>query len=89
MNPLFDDTSLEAEQLLLVLLRQAPPWRRMELQAQMWRTVRSLALCGLRQRFPDAAAEELHRRLADLLLGPEQASMAYPAHEHKRALDAL
>jgi hypothetical protein len=89
MSPLFDDTSPEGEQLLLDLLRQAPPWRRMELHAQIWHTVRSLARCGLQQRFPDAAPEELHRRMADLLLGPEQAFLAYGPRGYESASDAL
>jgi hypothetical protein len=89
MNPLFDDTSPEAEHLMLELLRQSPPWRRMELHAQICRAVRGLALCGLRQRFPNAAQEELHRRLADILLGPEQALLVYGSCGYESASDAL
>lgn len=41
------------------------------------RTARLLALDGLRRRYPEAEPEELRRRLADLLLGPELATKAY------------
>jgi hypothetical protein len=40
-------------------------------------TGRKLAVAGLRERFPGASPEELHRRLAFLLLGPELASKIY------------
>jgi hypothetical protein len=71
------DLRPEAEKVQIELLRQAPAWRKMEMVAQMNETVRTLALCGLRQRHPNASPEELRRRLADLLLGPELAARAY------------
>lgn len=77
MNQLFPDTHPEAERVLLQLLRQAPPWRKLEMVAQMNETVRTLALSGLRQRYPRASADELRRRLADALLGPELAARVY------------
>jgi hypothetical protein len=39
--------------------------------------MRTLALSGLRQRYPQATPQELRRRLADLLLGPSLAAQAY------------
>jgi len=71
------DLRPEAEKVQIELLRQAPAWRKLEMVAQMNLTVRTLALCGLRQRHPNASPEELRRRLADLLLGPELAARAY------------
>jgi len=40
-------------------------------------TVRTLALSGLRQRYPQASPAELNRHLADILLGPQLAQKAY------------
>jgi hypothetical protein len=77
MTTLFPDTHPEAEQVLLNLLRQAPPWRKMEMLGQMNETAKTLALNGLRQRHPQATPQELHRRLADLLLGSELAEKVY------------
>ena len=71
------DTTPEAEAVLLGLWRQTPGWRKWELMEQLNRTARALALAGLRRRHPDAGPEELRRRLADLLLGPELAARAY------------
>lgn len=76
-SPLFADTRPEAEAVLVNLLRQAPPWRKLQMVGQMNQTVCTLALSGLRQRHPHATAEELRRRLADMLLGPELAAQAY------------
>ena len=77
MVPLFSDTRPEAEAVLIGLLRQAPPWRKLRMVGQLNQTVRTLALSGLRQRYPDAAPQELRRRLADLLLGSELAALVY------------
>jgi hypothetical protein len=77
MSESFPDTRPEAEQVLLELRRQAPAWRKLELVAQMNETVRLLVLSGLRQRYPLATPQELRRRLADVLLGPELATRVY------------
>ena len=77
MNTLFPDTRPEAERVQIELLRQAPPWRKLHMVGQMNQTVRTLALSGLHQRHPQATLEELRRRLADLLLGPELAARVY------------
>lgn len=71
------DTTAEAEAVLVRLWRETPGWRKWELMEDMNRTARALALAGLRQRYPDARPEELRRRLADLLLGPELAALAF------------
>lgn len=77
MSTLFPDTRPEAERVQIELLRQAPPWRKLHMVGQMNQTVCTLALSGLRQRHPQATLEELRRRLADLLLGPELAAHVY------------
>jgi hypothetical protein len=74
---LFSDTSPEAEEFLLSLLREAPGWRKLQMVSQMNATVRTLAISGLRKRHPKAGPEELHRRLAGLLLGEDLATKAY------------
>ena len=77
MSTLFPDTRPEAEQVQLELLRQAPPWRKLQLLGQLNQTARTLALSGLRQRYPQATPQELRRRLADLLLGQDLAAQVY------------
>jgi hypothetical protein len=77
MTPVFTDTPPETERVLFALLREMPPWRKVELVAQLNQTVRALALAGLHERYPNAAPEELQRRLADIVLGPELAEKAY------------
>ncbi|MFQ6014391.1 MAG: hypothetical protein ACE5NP_02975 [Anaerolineae bacterium] len=79
MSALFPDTRPEAERVQIELLRQAPPWRKLEMVGQMNHMVHTLALSGLRQRYPQATPEELRRRLADLLLGPALAARVYGA----------
>ena len=77
MTNLALDTSPEIEEFQIRGLREMPPWRKMELVSEMNRTVRDLALAGLRQRYPGDTPEQRHRRLADLILGVELAARVY------------
>jgi hypothetical protein len=71
------DTHPKMEALQIQLLRQASPTRKMEMLAQLNASAHTLALTGLRLRFPQASEAELRRRLADLLLGEELARKVY------------
>ncbi len=77
MSNLSRDTSEEAERIQFRIWREMPGWRKLELAGQMTATVRTLALAGLRNRYPHASEAELKRRLFDLTLGPELAAKAY------------
>jgi len=71
------DTPAEVERVQIDLLRQMPPWRKLALVGEMNRAVRTMALAGLRQRYPHDDPAMIRRRLADLVLGPELAARAY------------
>lgn len=73
----YSDTHPKMEALHIQLLREAPPWCKMEMLAGLNRAAHNLALAGLRRRHPDAGERELRRRLADLLLGEELACKVY------------
>lgn len=77
MSQLFADTRPEAESVLISLLRNAPAWRKIRMLAQLNASVRTLAVAGLRQRYPEANDCEIRRRLADILLGAELARTVY------------
>jgi hypothetical protein len=70
------DTRPEIAALQRNLLRKAGSARKLDLLGQMNQTVKTLALSGLRSRYPDENPAML-RRLADLLLGPELACRVY------------
>jgi hypothetical protein len=89
MSSGLSDTSPDVERVLLELARKAPPWRKVELMGEMYRTVRELALSGLRQRHPNESPAALHRRLADILLGGDLASCAYGPISEERSRDAV
>ncbi len=74
---LFDDTRPEAKAVLIDLLRQAPPWKKLRMMCQLNASMKRLAVVGLRQRYPAASEEEIQRRLADILLGPALAEKMY------------
>ncbi len=89
MTQLFPDTPPETERVLFAMLREMPPWRKLEMLAQLNQAGRELALCGLRQQYPVATSTELQRRLADILLGKELAAKVYgPLLKAERA-DAI
>lgn len=71
------DTSPEVEKIQIDRLRRMPPWRKMALVGEMNRAVRTMALAGLRQRYPHEGPDMIRRRLADLVLGPELAARVY------------
>ena len=76
MSALFPDTSPEAEEVLLSLMRAAPAWRKLQMVDELNQTVRTLASVGLKDRYPRARPTEIDRRLADLILGPDLAARA-------------
>ena len=76
-EPLSTDTSREAEEVQLAILRRMPPWRKVEMVADGWECSRELALAGLRLRHPGASEQVLRRHLVSLLLGEELAARAY------------
>lgn len=77
MNVLSSDTHPKMEALQIQLWRQASATRKMEMVAQLNASARTLALMGLRSKYPQATEAELRRRLADLLLGKELARKVY------------
>jgi hypothetical protein len=77
VKTLAEDTSPEAERVLIQLLREASPARKIEMVLSANRTARLLALAGLRERFPHESEARLRRRLADLWLGSDLAEKAY------------
>jgi hypothetical protein len=72
-----NDTSPEAERVQIELIRSSPAWKRFRLLNDLITTGRALSLSGLRERFPAATPEELHRRLATLILGADLATKVY------------
>lgn len=73
MSRLYPDTHPRMEDLQVQMWRLASPTRKMHMLAELNATLRTLALAGLRARYPQATQTELHRRLVHLLLGEEVA----------------
>lgn len=71
------DTDAAAERIQLDILRRMPAWRKVQLVEDAIQTSRQLALAGLRQRYPKAGPEELHRRFLGIWLGEDLASRVY------------
>lgn len=71
------DTHPEIAALQQNLLRQAGAARKLAMLSQMNQTFKTLALSGLKTRYPYDTPEMLPRRLADLILGPVLAEQVY------------
>ena len=71
------DTSPEAEKVLIELLRQAPPWRRMQLADRLSQSMRQFSMAGIRDRNPGASEPEIRRQFAELHLGTELAGKVF------------
>ena len=63
------DTTPEVEAIQFAFYRSAPTWKKLKMMSDLNRSMRTLAMSGLRKRHPNATPEELHYRLAELLYG--------------------
>jgi hypothetical protein len=82
MSAYHTDADPKMEALQIRLLRSASPARKMEMLAGLTASAKTLALSGLRRRYPPASESELRRRLAGLLLGEELARKVYGELDH-------
>jgi hypothetical protein len=71
------DTSPEAWEVYLRLVREMPPGERLRRALELSEEVRRVAEAGLRLRYPRADAREITLRRARLELGPELFHKAY------------
>ncbi|MBE0410987.1 MAG: hypothetical protein IBX69_14805 [Anaerolineales bacterium] len=85
MDQYYSDTHANMEALQMRLLRGAPPWRKMELLVSLVNSSRSLAMAGMRERYPNASEAELRRQFAELMLGTDLAQQIYEEEQ----LDAI
>lgn len=77
MRTLATDTPPHIEALQIAWLQQMLPWQKLALAGQMNQMARTLALSGLRRRYPTASDAELQHYLAEQRLGPELAARVY------------
>jgi hypothetical protein len=77
MKTLSQDTTPEAEAVLLGLLRQAPVWKRLQMIDQIHETLKLLILADLRRQHPTADASEIQRRLIARFLNRQDVIAAF------------
>jgi len=77
MRMLAEDTSAEAEQVLIQLWRAATPARKFAIVLDTTCALQEFLWSGLRERHPDETPERLRYRFAEAWLGPELARRAY------------
>ena len=74
------DTTPEAEEVQIKLLREAPPWRKLEMAFALNRTLKRLMVANIEAESP----AEIHRAFAERWLGSDLAERAYGASPSTR-----
>ena len=77
MKRLFEDTTEEAERVLIEGYRRMPDWRKFKCIDDLNRFMAATQLEEIRARYPDANEHELRMRLASRWLEPELMLAAY------------
>lgn len=77
MSALFSDTHPKMEALRIEFIRRMPAWKKIAIVDDLNETVKTLALSGIKERHPNATPQEIHRKLAELMLGAELARKVY------------
>jgi hypothetical protein len=77
MTALYADTHPKMEALQIQIVRRMPAWKKMAVVDDLNNTVKALAVSGVKQRYPDAAPEQVRRMVAELRLGAELAQKVY------------
>ncbi len=77
MSTLSPDTDPKMEALQIQLLRRMPSWKKIAILEGLNETVKTLAVSGIKQRYPQATPQQIHRMLAELMLGAELARKVY------------
>jgi len=81
MTALFSDTHPKMEALQIQVIRRMPAWKKISIVDGLNETVKTLATSGIKQRHPNATPAEVHRMLAELMLG---AKLAQKVYDHAR-----
>ena len=77
MTALYSDTHPKMEALQIQVIRRMPSWKKIAMVDSLNETVRTMAISGIKDRNPKATPEQIHRMLADLMLGAELAHRVY------------
>jgi hypothetical protein len=77
MKPLFEDTSPEAERILIEGYQKMPAWKKMQCIVDLNQFLRKAQLAQIRQRHPEAGEREITMRLASRWIEPELMRQAF------------
>jgi len=77
MSALSSDTHPRMEALQIQFIRRMTSWKKISIVDGLNETVKLMAVTGIKQRNPNATPEQIHRMLAELMLGQELARKVY------------
>jgi maltooligosyltrehalose synthase len=82
------DTSIEAERVLIALVRRMPVWRKIQLAEQLGATLRNAIKADPRARNPQAGKEELYCAFVQRWLGTDLAQPFLRARAERRRVNS-
>ena len=65
------------EAFQIQLIQQMPAWKKLAIVDGLNETIKTLKISGIKHRYPDATPEQVHRLLAENMLGVELAQQVY------------
>ena len=77
MSVLSSDTHPKIEKMQIEFIRRMTTWKKFAIVDGLNETVKTLAVSGIKQRHPNATPQQIHRMLAELMLGAELARKVY------------
>ena len=81
MSALSSDTHPQIEQMQIEFIRRMPAWKKFAIVDGLNEMVKTLARMGIKQRYPSASPGQIHRMLAERMLG---ADLARKVYDHAR-----
>lgn len=78
-----DDTHSDIHAMQILAYRSMSPAQKFRLVEDMWETLQTLALAGIRSRHPGSTPAEEQRYLAEVFLGLELANRVHGIKDRK------
>ena len=77
MKSYYSDTHPKIEALQIEFIRRMPSWKKIAIVNGLNETIKTFAVSGIKERYPNATPQEIHQMLAELMLGEELARKVY------------
>ncbi len=77
------DVPSKMDELRISILRDTPAWKKLGMAGQMFETVKTLTILGVKRRHPQATDSEIRLKVMQSLFGEETAKRYHDLSERK------